>query len=148
MNKRVTATKNEFVALKPANASLLNKAAGVLIFPRITKGGVDVAAQYGKGALQVDGRNVNYHRINAASVGLTLGMAQHSEILMFMTPASLKKFRATDIWAIGADAGITIVKESVNGNYDGLTENKPILAIGFAEKRLDRRFVARRLQNY
>ena len=36
LNKRVTATKSEFVALKPANASLINKASGVLIFPRIT----------------------------------------------------------------------------------------------------------------
>ena len=136
LNKRVTATKSEFNALKPTHASLLNKAAGVLIFPRITKGGVGVAAQYGEGALQVGGKTVNYYRISAASVGLTLGVAQHSEILMFMTPASLTKFKNSENWAIGADAGITIVKESVNGDYDSLTDNKPILAFGFAEKGL------------
>lgn len=136
LNKRVIATKSEFIALKPANASLLNKAAGVLIFPRITKGGVGVAAQYGEGALQVGGRTVNYYRTSAASVGFTLGVAQHSEILMFMTPASLQKFRASENWAIGADAGITVVKESVNGDYDSLTEDKPILAFAFAEKGL------------
>ena len=136
LNKRVNATKSEFIALKPANASLLNKASGVLIFPRITKGGVGVAAQYGEGALQVGGRTVNYYRTSAASVGFTLGVAQHSEILMFMTPASLQKFRSSNNWNIGADAGITIVKESVNGDYDSLTEDKPILAFAFAEKGL------------
>ena len=136
LNKRITATKSEFIALKPANASLLNKAAGVLIFPRITKAGVGVGAEYGEGALQVGGRTVNYYRISAASVGLTLGVAQHSEILMFMTPASLEKFSNSENWAIGADAGITVVEESVNGNYDSLTEDKPILAFGFAEKGL------------
>lgn len=136
LNKRITATKSEFIALKPANASLLNKAAGVLIFPRITKAGIGVGAEYGEGALQVGGRTVNYYRISAASVGLTLGVAQHSEILMFMTPASLDKFRKSENWAIGADAGITVVEESLNGDYDSLTEDKPILAFGFAEKGL------------
>ncbi len=136
LNKRVTATISEFRALKPANAALINKASGVLIFPRITKAGVGVAAQYGEGALQVGGRTVHYYRISAASVGLTLGVAQHSEILMFMTPASLKKFTQSENWAIGADAGITIVRESVNGDYDSLTEDKPILAFAFGEKGL------------
>ncbi len=136
LNKRVTATLTEFRALKPANAALINKASGVLIFPRITKAGVGIGAQYGEGALQVGGKTTHYYRVSAASVGLTLGVAQHSEILMFMTPASLKKFTQSENWAIGADAGITVVRESVNGDYDSLTEDKPILAFGFAEKGL------------
>ena len=136
LNKRVTATMSEFRALKPANAALINKASGVLIFPRITKAGVGVAGQYGEGALQIGGRTVSYYRISAASVGFTLGVAQHSEVLMFMTPASLQKFRNSENWAVGADAGITIVKESVNGDYDSLTEDKPILAFAFGEKGL------------
>ena len=136
LNKRVTATLTEFRALKPANAALISKANGVLIFPRITKAGVGVAGEYGEGALQVNGRTVHYYRISAASVGLTLGVAQHSEILMFMTPASLKKFIDSKNWAIGADAGITIVRESVSGDYDSLTQDKPILAFGFGEKGL------------
>lgn len=101
LDTRATATKSEFTALKPANASLLKKAAGVLTFPRMTKGGVGVAAQYGEGALQVGGKTVNYYRISAASVGLTLGVAQHSEIMMFMNPASLNKFRNSDNWLSG-----------------------------------------------
>ena len=136
LNKRVTATVSEFRALKPANAALINKASGVLVFPRITKAGVGVGAEYGEGALQIGGKTVSHYRISSASVGLTLGVAQHSEILMFMTPASLKKFRESQNWSIGADAGVTVVRESVNGEYDSLIENKPILAFGFAEKGL------------
>ncbi len=136
LNKRVTATVSEFRALKPANAALISKASGVLIFPRITKAGVGIGAEYGEGALQVGGKTVNYYRISSASVGLTLGVAQHSEIMMFMTPASLKKFRESENWSIGADAGVTVVREAVNGEYDSLIENKPILAFGFAEKGL------------
>lgn len=136
LNKRVTATVNEFRDLNPGNSALINRASGVLVFPRVTKGGIGIAAQYGEGALQVGGKTVNYYRISAASVGLTLGVAQHSEILLFMTPKALSKFQDSENWAIGADAGITIVKESINGGYDSLTENKPILAFGFAEKGL------------
>lgn len=98
LNKRVTATLTEFRALKPANTTLISKANGVLIFPRITKAGAGVAGEYGEGALQVNGKTVHYYRISAASVGFTLGVAQHSEILMFMTPASLKKFIESKNW--------------------------------------------------
>lgn len=136
LDKRVIKTLSEFRALKTANASLVGKASGVLIFPRITKAGAGIAAQYGEGVLQVGGRTVDYYRISAASVGITLGVEQHSEILLFMTPKALESFRNSENWAIGADAGITIVRDSVSGDYDSLTEDKPILAFGFAEKGL------------
>ncbi len=45
----------------------------------MTKAGVGVAGEYGEGVLQVNGRTVGYYSIGAASVGLTLGVAKHSE---------------------------------------------------------------------
>jgi len=35
---------------------------------------------------------------------------------------------------IGADSGITVAKESVNGDDGSLTQDKPILEFAFAEK--------------
>ena len=136
IDQRVTATLTEFNALSPANESLGKKSAGMLVFPKVTKAGVGVAGEFGEGALQVNGKTMGYYSIGAASVGLTLGLAKHSEIIMFMTQESLDKFTKSDGWSIGADAGITVVKMAASGEYDSKTQQKPILAFAFAEKGL------------
>lgn len=136
IDKRVAATVSEFDSLQAGNAKLLKKAAGVLVFPRITKGGAGLAAEHGEGALQVDGKTLGYYSIGAASVGLTLGLANHSEVILFMNQESLDKFTRSDGWSIGADAGVTVVSKGANGEYDSMTDDKPILAFGFAEKGL------------
>jgi lipid-binding SYLF domain-containing protein len=136
IDERVAATVKEFNALHADNAALARKAAGVLVFPRITKAGVGVAAEFGEGVLQVDGKTIGYYSIGAGSVGLTLGLAKHSEVIMFMNQQSLDKFTSSKGWSIGADAGVTVVSKSASGQYDSAMDKKPILAFGFAEKGL------------
>jgi lipid-binding SYLF domain-containing protein len=67
---------------------------------------------------------------------LTLGLAKHSEIIMFMTQEALDKSTASDGWSIGADAGITVVSGGASGSYETQTQQKPILGFVFAEKGL------------
>jgi lipid-binding SYLF domain-containing protein len=136
INSRVATSLSSFEALNSANKSLIGKSSGMLVFPLVTKGGAGVAAEHGEGVLQINGKTVGYYSVGAASVGLTLGVAQHSEIIMFMTRDSLDKFRATKGWSIGADAGITVVKAGANGEYDSKIEQKPILAFQFGDKGL------------
>ncbi len=136
IDQRVTTALGQFEAMNPSNKSLGHKSAGMLVFPLVTKGGVGVAAEYGEGVLQIDGKTVGYYSVGAASVGLTVGVAQHSEIIMFMTKDSLDKFTATKGWSIGADAGITVVSSSASGEYDSKIEQKPILGFKFGEKGL------------
>ena len=108
----------------------------MLVFPRVTKGGVGIGGEFGEGVLQVNGKTVGYYSVGAATVGLTLGLANHSEIIMFMTQESLDKFISQAGWSIGADAGITVVSGGANGSYDTETAKKPILGFVFAEKGL------------
>ena len=136
INSSVAATLGEFHDMNPSYKSLGNKSAGMLVFPRVTKGGLGVAGEFGEGVLQVDGKTVGYYSIGAASLGLTAGLAKHSEIIMFMTKDSLAKFTKSEGWSIGADAGITVMKQGASGEYDSKTEQKPILGFVFAEKGL------------
>ncbi|MGA3158643.1 MAG: lipid-binding SYLF domain-containing protein [Steroidobacteraceae bacterium] len=136
INERVSTTLTQFDSFNAANKTLSNKAVGVLVFPRVTKGGVGVGAEFGEGALQVNGKTVGYYSVGAGSVGLTLGLAEHSEIIMFMTQSSLDKFTAADGWSIGADAGITVVSGGADGTISTETDHKPILGFVFAEKGL------------
>ena len=136
IDKGVVSSLSEFNALNTANGTLGKKAAGILVFPSVTKGGVGVAGEFGEGALQVNGKTVGYYSLAAGSVGLTLGLAKHSQIIMFMTKDSLNDFTKSDGWSIGADAGVTVVSTKAGGDYDSLTQTKPILAFAFAEKGL------------
>jgi lipid-binding SYLF domain-containing protein len=136
INTRVSEALTKFNNINAANKGLIGKSAGMLVFPRVTKGGAGVAAEFGEGVLRVDGKTVGYYSVAAASVGLTLGVAEHSEIIMFMTPESLRAFRNTKGWSIGADAGITVVKAAASGEYDSKLEQKPILGFVYGEKGL------------
>jgi lipid-binding SYLF domain-containing protein len=136
INRRVSATLVHFNNINPENITLGNKAAGVLVFPRVTKGGIGVGGEYGEGALQVNGKTVGFYSVGAASVGLTLGLAKHSEVIMFMTQDSLNKFTSSGDWSIGADAGVTVISGGASDSYDTQTQQKPILGFVFAEKGL------------
>jgi len=126
----------QFYALSAANKDLASKAAGMLVFPRVTKGGVGIGGEYGEGVLQVNGKTVNYYSVGSASIGLTLGVAKRSEIVMFMTQEALDKFTKSDGWSIGADAGVALVSQGAGGTYDSKTLQKPILGFVFGEKGL------------
>jgi len=136
IDTRVSQTLLYFNTINPENKVLGDKAAGVLVFPRVTKGGIGVAGEFGEGVLQVNGKTVGYYSLGAASVGATLGLAKHSEIIMFMTQDSLDKFMSSNGWSVGADAGVTVVSGGASGTYDTQTQQKPILGFVFAEKGL------------
>jgi lipid-binding SYLF domain-containing protein len=136
IDKDVVTSLSDFNALHASNAGLVKKASGVLVFPHITKGGVGVAGEFGEGILQVKGKTVGYYSVAGASIGLTLGAAKRSEIIMFMTQDSLDKFTNSDGWSIGADARVTVVTAKATADYDSLTDKTPILAFAFAEKGL------------
>lgn len=126
-----------FYTLNPMNRQLANKAAGILVFAHVTKGGIGVAGEHGDGVLRVDGKAVDYYSIGAASVGLTLGVGEHSEIIMFMSQDALDKFTNSQDWSVGADTAFALMSKSgAGGQYDSDTLNKPILGFIYGEKGL------------
>lgn len=126
----------QFTKLNPAHDKLVQNAAGMLVFPRITKGGVGVSGAYGEGVLRVNGKTVDYYSVTSASIGLTLGIAKHSEIIMFNTQAALDKFINSEGWSIGADTGVALASQGAGGSYDSQTLQKPIVGFVFGEKGL------------
>jgi lipid-binding SYLF domain-containing protein len=134
IDQRVHATMQQFYQLNPSHRDLVSRAKGVLVFPKITKGGIGVGGQFGEGALRIDGKNVAYYSISSASVGLTLGLAKHKEIILFMTQETLDKFTTSHGWSIGADTGVAVLSKGAGGDYDTQTLQRPILGFVFGEK--------------
>jgi lipid-binding SYLF domain-containing protein len=132
----VRETIKAFDALNVHNRHLLHTAAGALVFPRVTKAGAGIAGEYGEGALQVGGKTVGYYSVSSASIGLTLGAAQHSEVLVFTTPEALNQFTSSKGWSVGADTGVAVISKGGGGDYDTETLKKPVVSFVFAEKGL------------
>jgi len=129
-------TLKQFDALNSHHEPLLHSAAGTLVFPRVTKGGVGVAGEYGEGALRIDGKTVGYYSVSSASIGLTIGAAKRSEIIVFTTQDSLDKFMSSKGWSVGADTGVAVISKGAGGDYDTQTLKKPVVGFVFGEKGL------------
>ena len=136
IDQRVHAAMHQFYQLNPRHKDLVARAKGVLVFPRITKGGIGVGGQFGEGALRVDGKTVAYYSVTSASVGLTLGLAEHKEVILFMNQEVLDKFTTSHGWSIGADTGVAVLSSGGGGDYDTQTLKRPILAFVFGENGL------------
>jgi lipid-binding SYLF domain-containing protein len=136
IDQRVHVAMHQFYALNPQHKDLVARAKGILVFPRVTKGGVGIAGEFGEGALRIDGKDVAYYSISSASVGLTLGLAKHKEVILFMTQEALDKFTSGHGWTVGADTNIAVLSQGAGGTYDTQTLQKPILGIVFGEKGL------------
>jgi lipid-binding SYLF domain-containing protein len=115
---------------------LADKAVGMLVFPRVVKGGVGVAGEYGEGVLMIEGRPVRHYLVQGGSMGLTAGAAEHSEVIMFMTTPALVKFVSSKGWIVGAQTGIAVVSKGASGEYDSATLSKPVLGFVFCESGL------------
>jgi lipid-binding SYLF domain-containing protein len=137
IDKQIGPTLDRFYALIPdQNKYLADNAAAVLVFPKITKAGIGVGGEHGDGALLEHGKTVGYYSIAGASIGLTLGVSEHSEVILFTTAAARDQFVKSSDWSIGADTSVAVVKKGAGGTYNTQTAKKPILAYVFGEKGL------------
>jgi len=136
IDSQVTATLDKFYGLSDKNKYLADNAAAVLVFPSITKAGVGVGGEHGDGALLQNGKTIGYYSISGASIGLTLGVSRHSQVILFQTPQARDKFLNSKDWSMGADASVAVVKKGAGGTYDTQTLSKPVLAFVFGEKGL------------
>lgn len=114
----------------------LQSAKGVLVFPHVIKAGIGVGGEYGEGALRIDGKTVDYYNTASASIGFQLGAQVKSILLVFMTGASLEKFRNSPGWEVGVDGSVALVKIGTGGSIDTTTIKEPIVAFVFGQKGL------------
>jgi lipid-binding SYLF domain-containing protein len=128
MEANVDATLSRLYQAAPSSRQLVERAAGVLVFPAVVSAGLIVGAEHGKGALRVGGRTVEHYSHTGGSVGFQAGAQSRAEVLVFMTPDSLAKFRASKGWTAGADATVAVAQIGANGMIDTETAKQPIVA--------------------
>jgi lipid-binding SYLF domain-containing protein len=136
LNASASKALTHFYDLGAKNKELAGKAKGILIFPSVTKAGAGVAGEYGEGVLRVKGKTVDYYSVTSGSVGATLGVASHTEMIMFMTQEALDKFTQSNGWSVGADAAVAVMSEGAGGEYGSEALGKPVIGFVYSEKGL------------
>jgi lipid-binding SYLF domain-containing protein len=126
----------QFYQQNPIHEELANKAVGILVFPHVVKGGAGAGGEYGEGVLMIEGHPVRHYIVECGSAGFTVGDAQHSAVIMFMTEQALLKFVSSKGWTVGGQTGIAVVSTGARGEYDSGTLRKPVLGFVFGENGL------------
>lgn len=120
----------------PTAHAIGEKAAAVLIFPEIIKGGFIVAAQYGNGALFRRGKVVGYYNTSSGSLGLQAGVQSFGYALFFMTTEDLHYLERSKGWELGVGPSITIVDVGIARSLSTTTARKGVYAFFFDQKGL------------
>lgn len=136
IDRRVAEILETFRTTVDGGESLLGKAHGVLVFPRVTKAGIGIGGEYGEGALLIDGKTVDYYSTAAASIGFQLGGQRRAQLLLFLDKGALASFRKSDNWEIGVDGSVAVIAVGTGGSIDTTNIDAPIVAFIFNNKGL------------
>ncbi|MCA0324352.1 MAG: twin-arginine translocation pathway signal [Proteobacteria bacterium] len=126
MERDVDSTLTRLYTTVPGSREMVQRSAAVLVFPSVVGGSFVVGAQHGKGALREGGRTSGYYSTTAGSLGLQAGGQSKAIIYVFNTRTALNKFKASEGWSAGADAGVAVGKVGANGSVDTQTIQQPV----------------------
>jgi lipid-binding SYLF domain-containing protein len=133
---RVAAALQRFVEEVDAGQAFLDASKGVLIFPSVLKAGFGIGGEYGEGALQVNGKTVDYYNTAAASIGFQIGVQTKTIILMFIENDALESFRGSDGWEVGVDGAVALIEIGVGGSIDTSNITDPVIGFVLSNKGL------------
>jgi len=119
-----------------AGKRLAQRAAGMLVFPRVVKAGIGIGGEYGEGALLVKGATAGYYSTASASIGFQLGAQVKSQVILFMNQKVLSDFRNSNGWKAGVDGSVAVATLGAGGDIDTNTVKEPIIGFIFSNKGL------------
>jgi lipid-binding SYLF domain-containing protein len=109
---------------------------GMLILPSVKKGALIVGGEYGKGAMRISGKTVDYYRMISGSVGFQIGGQAKDVIIAFMSSDALNKFRNSKGWEAGVDGNIALITVGAGESTISSMGKNPIVAFVFDVKGL------------
>jgi len=131
------ATVAKFEAETKGAAEFLANAKGILVCPKIIKGGLGVGAEGGKCVLTSGADKRLYYSSAGLKAGLIAGVESHAMILALNTDEALAKFTSGKReWEFGVDASVAVAKIGVGGDLDTTNLKKDIVSFIIGSKGL------------
>ena len=116
--------------------SFLESSKGILVFPRVLKGGAGFGGEYGEGALRIAGKTADYYNMFQGSFGLQLGGEVKTVYLIFLDEGAMNRFRQGEGWKAGVDGSVSLVTLGAGGTIDTNNMKDPIVAFVLGQKGL------------
>lgn len=116
--------------------SFIESSKGMLVFPKVIKGGAGFGGEYGEGAFRIKGKTVDYYSMLQGSFGLQLGGEVKTVYLVFLDEEAMKRFRDGEGWKAGVDGSVSLVTLGAGGTIDTNTMKDPIVAFVLGQKGL------------
>ena len=129
VDAQVDASLSKLYDSVKGSRELVARSSGVLVFPAVVGASMGVGAEYGRGALRVNGRTQSYYSTTSGSLGFQAGAQSKAVVYVFTTQAALDKFRNSKGWTAGADATVAAATVGANGSIDTNTLRQPV--VGF-----------------
>ena len=120
----------------PGAKALGEKAAGILVFPSITKAGFIIGGQGGDGTLFEKGKPTGHYNSGAVSVGLQAGVQTYGYALFFVTPEDLKYLKTSSGWSLGTGPNLVIADAGFGKDASTTTARSGVYAFIFDQKGL------------
>ncbi|HSU53495.1 MAG TPA: YSC84-related protein [Candidatus Dormibacteraeota bacterium] len=119
-----------------AGKDFLEQSKGLLVFPKVLKGGAGFGGEYGQGALRIGGKTVDYYSTLQGSFGLQLGGEIKTVVVAFLDEGALNRFRESEGWKAGVDGSVSLATLGAGGTIDTNNLNEPIVGFVLGQKGL------------
>jgi lipid-binding SYLF domain-containing protein len=136
IDKEVQLALETLYSGSPTAVELSKVTKGILVFPDVLKAGLLVGAQYGQGALLVEGETVGYYNTVAASYGLQAGAQSFGYALLLMTDEALGYLQKSNGWEIGVGPSVVVVEKGLAKSLTTTTAKEDVYAFFFDQKGL------------
>lgn len=115
---------------------LADDATGILVFPKIVKGGLIIGGQYGEGALFKNDAVAGYYSTGSGSLGLQAGVQTYGYAMFFLNEEGMKYLDESDGWELGSAPNIVIVDTGAAGKLSTTSARSNIYVFFFDQKGL------------
>lgn len=136
IDKEIQLALEKLYSGSPTAVELSKVTKGIMVFPDVLKAGLLVGAQYGQGALLVDGETVGYYNTVSASYGLQAGAQSFGYALLLMTDEALGYLQKSNGWEIGVGPSVVVVEKGLAKSLTTTTAKEDVYAFFFDQKGL------------
>jgi lipid-binding SYLF domain-containing protein len=136
LERDARAALQRLTATVPAAKSLSGGATAVLVFPKITKAGLGIGAQYGDGVLFKGGKVEGFYNTSGASYGLQAGAQQFGYAMFLMNDKAVGALGASEGFEVGVGPSVVVMDEGMGKTLTTTTAKDDIYAFIFGQKGL------------
>lgn len=137
LEANAAATVAQLASETPGAEEVLAGAKGVLVCPKITKGGLGFGAEGGQCVLTSGAENPIHYGTFGVKGGFIAGIQSHSMVLAINTDEALARFTSGDReWELGVDASVAVAEIGAGGDLDTSNLKSSIVSFIFGQKGL------------